>query len=100
MSEARSAEESRSWPEEPFGSKNEMLHFVQHDIDGRVLLHPGGACSINGILVSNITGISRSPFHGSLEMTNGEEPFLNLSFRTPERGEKSLRRLNLSFKNL
>ncbi len=31
-SDARSAEESRSWQTVPACSKNEMLHFVQHDI--------------------------------------------------------------------
>jgi len=33
--EERSDEESRSWSEKQFSSKNEMLHFVQHDIKGR-----------------------------------------------------------------
>ncbi len=33
-SEERSDEESRSRQEAPLGPKNEMLHFVQHDIKG------------------------------------------------------------------
>jgi len=54
-----------------------------------------GLDSTDGPLTNNITGISRSSFHGSLEMTDEEEPFLYMSFRTPAGGEKSLRRLYL-----
>jgi hypothetical protein len=53
--------------------------------------HPvHGDATVKGI----IPGIARSPFRGSVEMTiGGEEPFPSMSFRTPVRGEKSLRRL-------
>jgi hypothetical protein len=47
MSEKRSDEESRCWQAAPVNSKNEMLHFVQHDI----VLH----------------AFIQSPFHDSLE---------------------------------
>ncbi len=49
-------------------------------------------------LASNILGISRSPFHGSVEMTREEELyFLGMSFRPPAGGEKSLIRFNSMF---
>ena len=46
----------------PLGTKNEMLHFVQHDIKGGV----SGAWKESSY---HIIGISRSPLRGSLEMT-------------------------------
>jgi hypothetical protein len=42
----------------------------------------------------------RGDCFASLAMTDEEEPFLYMSFRTPAGGEKSLRRLYILFKNL
>ena len=71
--EAHRAEESHSWQDEPFDSKNEMLQFVQHDRFPR--------------------NVIPSPFHGSLEMTDKKGPLPDVSFRTPRGGEKSLKRI-------
>ena len=57
--EERSDEESRSWQTAPANSKNEMLHFVQHDIKVRASLCRGCAYFINGVVKRFITGISR-----------------------------------------
>ncbi len=45
-------------------------------------------------------GISRSPLHGSLEMTNGAELLNRMSFRTPGKGEKSLMRFDEGCRSL
>ena len=57
--------------EEPFDSKNEMLHFVQHDRFQHNVLPP--------------------PLRGSLEMTMcSAEPFLHMSLREARQGDVAI----------
>jgi len=55
-----------------------LLRFARNDIQGHTSLHWNGVRSIEGALTSNIIGISRSLFHGSLEMTSIGEKALSL----------------------
>jgi len=68
------------------------LHrFSQHDISGLTLSLRDGTYSIEGTLTSNIPGISRSPLHGSLEMTLwSSEPFPYLSLRGAHQGDVAI----------
>jgi len=59
--EKHSDEESRCWQAAPVNSKNEMLHFVQHD----KLLH----------------GILPSPFHSPLETTLGNAYIVSIPIK-------------------
>ena len=47
-----------------------LLRCARNDIKEHTLSHRKGVCALDGALMSGIIGISRSPFHGSLEIIN------------------------------
>ena len=49
--------------------RRRLLRFARNDIEGQTSSPRDCSHSIEGVLKSNIIGISRSPLYGSLEMT-------------------------------